>query len=581
MKPFSFFSRSLVGIAVAGLLGANLRAQDFETIAPKQPAPTGPGHIVNKEASKPLTAHGDNEVLVGQLKGVVLLADPKEVRPLGVSSPNTVVPGRVTLARRADFNNVIEPFLGKPVTMKSLAELTRGIVGFYRDHDRPVVNVYVPQQSITTGFVQVVVLESRLERVDATGEHWFSKKWLLHEVTLRPDEPISAREMRENLAWINRNPFLQSDFLLAPGDVPGTTDLLLRTQDRFPLRVYAGYENSGNQYTGEDRVLAGFNYGNLFGVGQQFSYQFTTSPDYNQFYAHAATYVIPLPWRHVLTFFGDYSSTHADLGSGLDSGGVNWQISGRYEIPLPSTAQFTESMNAGFDFKRSNNTLAFNVVSLFSTDTDVDQFVAGYQGNYVDGWGNTSFSANGYLSPGGLTTDNHDAQFVTQRAGARANYIYGQVALNRVTRLPMDFTWSVRGLLQESTGNLLPSEELGLGGYETVRGYDEREANGDNGFLLSTEVATPPVSIAQLFHNDDIKDQLQFFGFVDYGGTSLHQVTDSDSNPDTNLLGVGPGLRYVITPYLSLRFDYGFQLINTGFGTGKHGRGDIGVLVSY
>jgi hemolysin activation/secretion protein len=585
MKTGRTFGGTLFAAACAGYLASSspvqLRAQDFQHIGPKQPPSSGPGKVVNEEQTKGLAGHAGNEVLVGQLRGVFLVSSPKEVHEQGVTSKRSVEPGDVPFAGRPDFPVVVQPYLGQPVTMNSLAELTRSIVAYFRAHDRPVVNVYVPQQSITSGFVQIVVLESRVERIDATGEHWFAKDWLLHQVSLRPEEPISARKMRNDLAWINRNPFLQSDYLLAPGDTPGTSDILLRTQDRFPLRVYAGYENSGNQYSGEDRVLTGFNYGNLFGVGQQVSYQFTMSPTFHQFYAHSGTYIIPLPWRHLLTFFGSYSETHADLGNTLNSGGVNWQVSGRYEIPLPGTAHFTESVSGGFDFKRSDNALAFGVVSLFNTTTDVDQFVLQYQASYLDDYGSTLFNGTGYASPGGISADNSDNDFVTQRAGARDNYIYGQVGLNRVTRLPLDFTWTVRGLIQESTANLLPSEELGLGGYETVRGYEEREANGDDGFLVSTEVATPPVSLAGLFHIASIKDQLQFLGFVDYGGTSLHQAQPSDVNPNTNLLGIGPGLRYAITPYLSVRFDYGFQMITTGFGNGEHSRGNIGVLISY
>ena len=465
--------------------------------------------------------------------------------------------------------------------MKSLAELTRAIVAYYRAHDRPVVNVYVPEQSITSGYVQIVAVESHVEKVDATGALWFSNQNLRDEITLRPEDPISGNTLREDLNWINRNPFLQSDILMAPGNAPGTTDLLLRTQDHFPLRVYAGYEDSGNQFTGENRILTGFNYGNLFGVGQQVSFQFTSGEDVNKFYAHSGTYIVPLPWRHELTFFGSYAATNANLGSGINSGGVNWQVSARYEVPLPGTAQFSESVTGGFDFKRSNNSLAFGVLSLSNNNTDVDQFVLGYQASYLDEYGSTAVSATGFWSPGGITSYNDTPDFVMQRAGARNDYIYEQFTINRVTRLPFDFSWTVRGEIQESNANLLPSEQLGLGGYQTVRGYDEREVNGDSGFLVSTEVATPPVSIAEALGFPKIKDQLQFLGFVDYGGTSLHTVTPADTNPNTNLLGVGPGLRYVITPYVSLRFDYGFQLIDTGFDNRHNSRAHLGVLVSY
>jgi hemolysin activation/secretion protein len=582
MSPASLHRRwTAAYVSLLLLLGGHSRAQDFENIAPKEPLKTRPGHVVNENAH-PIAARGEGDVLVPQLKGVVLVADPKEVALNGVSSAYPIVPGKVALARRGDFNQVIEPYLGQAVTLKSLAQMTRAIVTYYREHDRPVVNVYVPQQNITTGFVQVVVQESRLEKVDATGQRWFSKGFLLSQLTLREDEPLSGRQMRDDLALINRNPFLQSDFLLAPGDAPGTTDVLLHTQDRFPLRPYLDYENSGNQFTGEDRYEAGFNYGNLFGLGEQVSYQYTQNGDANRFFAHAGTFIAPLPWHHLLTIFGDYSSTHTSLGDGLGAGGINWQVSGRYEIPLPSTAQLTHSVFFGGDFKRSNNALAFGVLSLFNTNTDVDQFVGGYQATYTDDYGSTFFSGTGFFSPGGISEYDSNGYYRSQRAGSRANYIYGQLVLDRTTRLPFDFTWTLRSLLQESDGNLLPSEQLGLGGYETVRGYDEREANGDNGYFLSTEIATPPVSIANLFGTKAVKDQLQFFGFVDYGGTSLHNTTPADVNPNVNLLSAGPGVRYTISPYLSVRFDYGFQMINTGFGpAGQHGRADLGILVSY
>ena len=268
------------------------------------------------------------------------------------------------------------------------------------------------------------------------------------EVRLRPEEPISGSQMNSDLAWINRNPFLQSDILMAPGDAPGTTDLLLRTQDRFPLRVYTGFEDSGNQYTGTDRILTGFNYGNLFGVGQQLSYQFTTGLDVNKFTAQSGTYIIPLPWRQQLTFFGSYANSFANLGPDLSSGGVNWQVSGRYEIPLPGNEHFTESVIGGFDFKRSNNDLIFGVASVSNVFTDVNQFVLSYQASNQDDYGSTSGSATVFWSPGGWSNNNDDdADYMATRADATANYTYGQVTLNRITRLPYDFTWTVRGEL--------------------------------------------------------------------------------------------------------------------------------------
>ncbi len=566
--------------AVAAVGGGHLYAQDFQHIAPKQPAKPGAGKVVN-EGSKQSISGGD-EVLVSELKGVELVSSASEVKPGGIRGPAEVEAPDVPLARTPEFSSVVEPYIGAPVTLKSLSQLTRDIISYYRDHDRPVVNVYVPQQAITSGYVQIVVVESKVEKVAASGAKWFSNDLLRDDLHLHAGEQIRGDELRDSLAWINRNPFLQSDVLMAPGSTPGTTDLMLRTQDRFPLRVYAGYEDSGNKFTGQDRAFAGFNYGNLFGLGQQFSYQYTQDPsDINKFTAHSATYIIPLPWQHQLTFFGSYASTDANLGSSFNSGGINWQVSGRYEIPLPSTGHFTESATVGFDFKRNNNNLLFDVATVSNSTTDVDQFVFGYAGALTDDLGNTSFTATGFYSPGGMSAYNDTGDFIQQRAESRDHYAYAQLTLDRITKLPLNFSWTIRGELQFADTNLLPSEQFGLGGYQTVRGYEEREVNGDNGYLLSTELATPPVSLFEAIGLSKIKDQLQFIGFVDYGGTSLHDETPADTNPNTNLLGVGPGVRYVITPYLSFRFDYGWQLIQTGFGDSEHSRGHVGVVISY
>ena len=91
-----------------------------------------------------------------------------------------------------------------------------------------------------------------------------------------------------------------------------TTDLMLRTQDRFPLRVYAGYEDSGNQFTGDDRIITGFNYGDLFHLGQQLSYQFTSGEDVKQVHGalghlhHPATVAAPVDlFRQLRQFVGE------------------------------------------------------------------------------------------------------------------------------------------------------------------------------------------------------------------------------------------------------------------------------------
>lgn len=72
----------------------------------------------------------------------------------------------------------------------------------------------------------------------------------------------------------------------------------------------------------------------------------------------------------------------------------------------------------------------------------------------------------------------------------------------------------------------------------------------------------PPVSLFSLLGLKrwaKAGDKLQLLGFADYGVGSNKRLLPGEKS-STVLFGAGPGLRYMIAPYLSVRADYGWQL---------------------
>ena len=572
--------------------------QSFEQIAPKVPAKNGD---VNGNASTqtgnqaqpsenppatpppPATKHGNgNPRLLANLKGLVFVPSRSQVTEKGVANVVGVKADGLPILQNADFQPVVGKYLGKPLDLNSLNQLVHDVVVYYRQHDRPIVDVSVPEQDVTSGVVQIVATEGRLGKVRFEGNRWFSTSTLSGDVRLHPDDPISGRIVSQDTAWLNANPFRQVDLVYTPGDKPGTTDIAFKTQDRLPLRGYVGYENSGNQYTGYNRWLAGFNWGNAFGLDQQVNYQFTTNDDYKMYNAQSGSWIIPLPWRHTLTFFGSYSQATPDTNNALfTQNGYSWQVSGRYTIPLPGTDTFNEEVVLGADFKRSNSNLFFGGSQVYNTLVDVDQAMIGYNASLTDHYGSTALNSSFFYSPGGITEYNHDAQFESSQAGAKSNYYYALLQLNRITKLPFEFSLATKFMGQVSNSTLIGSEQFGIGGYSTVRGYDERIVNGDSGAVFSNELRTPPVSIGQLFGDARATDQLQFMGFIDCGAVTNNKAITGPTSSST-LIGVGPGLRYVVNPYCSVRADYGLQLRNANVpGLTSKSRVELGVVLSY
>lgn len=566
----TFLLFTLVAAAVS-------QAQTYEQISPKTPPAPGAGATapaIPEPAAPAAAGTEDDRVLTPALRGLVFLSDPAAVKTGGVAEEGLHLAG-VPLLDTPAFREKLAARLNRPLTLGGLKEITRDAVLALRAADRPVVDVAAPEQNVRSGTIQLLVTVGRLGQVRAEGNRWFSSESLTSEVRIAPGAPIPGGALLDDLAWLNQNPFRRVDLVFARGAQPGETDVILSTQDRRPWRVYTGYDNSGTPLTDEDRLFAGFNWGDAFGLGHQLNYQFTTSPDFEKMVAHSGSYVVPLPWRHTLTVFGSHAKSQPDIPF-FNLDGVSWQLGARYRVPLGSWRGIEQAVSAGLDFKRSDNDLAFGGVSVFSQATDVAQLVLGYEASLADRFGATSLGLTVALSPGGIGGRNSDSDYATARADADAEYAYARLALERTTKLPAAFAWVVRGEAQLASTNLLGSEQLGFGGASSLRGYDEREVNGDGGFILVNELRGPSFSVVK-----GAADQLTPLVFLD-GGVAVVNDPLPGEERTRELLSTGLGLRYTLATNVIARADYGWQLRDSGVSpTGDNGRMHLSLTVAW
>ncbi len=559
------------------------RAQTYEQVAPKTPAvaavpalPEPPG------ADAPATA-ADDRVLVPVLRGLEFVANPDAGRRDPVAVEGLRITG-IALLETAEFRALATPYLGRPLTLRALNRLTRDVVIYFRRHGRPVVDVLVPEQNVSTGTVQILVVEGRLGRVRVEGNKWFTAGQISSAIRARPGEVIAGGPLLADIAWINGNPFRQVDLVFTRGSKPGETDVVLRTYDLRPLRLYTGYEDSGNALTGFDRVLLGVNWGNAFDRNEQLNYQLTASPDLEKLVAHSGSYIVPLAaWRHTLTVFGSYAESRPVLAGGLFAlDGRAWQAGARYRLPLASgSTASTRALTLGVDVKRSNNNLAFGGTRIFAAENDVIQGNAVFSASHPDLHGMTSGEFTLAVSPGGLTTGNRTRAYQAARSFARPDYVYARFELERRTKLPAGLFWITRGTAQLASANLLGSEQLGLGGASSLRGYEDREANGDDGFTLVNEIHFPPFPVVGAIARGRTNDRLDPLVFLDYGVVASHQRLPGEPQR-LELASAGLGFRYNLRGNFNLRAVYGWQLKPSGVSDlRRHQRGHVSAVLSF
>lgn len=520
----------------------------------------------------------DDTQLLASLKGVVVVARTLDVQKNGRSGVSGVLTEGVELPEKVQHS--LAQYLGQALSLSVLDQMVREAVVAFRASDMPVVDVLVPEQEINDGVLQLVVIEGRVGKVIVEGAKHTDPKFLEQQISLKRGQVLKESALLADLQWMNKNPFRQVDMIYSPGFEYGTTDLVLRTHDVKPLSFYVGVENSGNALMGDERFLAGFNWAGplFFSQENTLSYQYSSDFDFNKTEGHSVVWTSYLPWRHHLTLLGALVKQSIDTmaaGEVVNIGGEDQQGSIRYTIPIKGTGRWIHEAELGFDFKSSNSNLAFGGLEVFDTTTQILQFGLGYNIIQSDRWGATKIDNELIWSPGGLNGDNETEVFRSQRGGAEANYVYGRSAIERNVFLPKNWGLIVRAEGQLSSSNLLGSETLGAGGFDTVRGWEQRIVRGDQGFIANLELRTPSLSPANLLGFHNTQDGMQFLTFFDYGYVSA--VDSPEGAPDYFGMGsVGVGLRYQLDDNFSLRLDYGYQVLESNFDDGENGRFHFG-----
>jgi hemolysin activation/secretion protein len=632
-EPYVTPAREQVGLAGPTTLPANPRVLPQAGASPNtspqilpQAAPPIPGASESKIEGVPTPAPAapspaNDKVILPNLKGLVFIDNINELKKGGVSGSG-VNTGNMTMLDDKEIRDQLDAFIGKPLTRGTVQQLGTIIAEWYRQKKYPFVDVSVPAgQDVTNGVVQVVVAESRMGKLMTRGNYWFSDHLLERNVRVQPGERINIGDLEEDKNWINQNPFRLVNIVASRGDEPGVTDLTIDTVvEKFPVRGYVGYANSGTPALGHDRWNLGFIWGNAAWNDDQFSYQFQTSDDFwhnrqefngqevdPQFKSHTFNYAAALPWRDKIIVYGYLidASSKANLGPfnplRPTQGGEDFSMAVRYSGRLPSTRKFDEHYEVGFEFKSSGNNLVFEAIptrpSLGQSTTEVAQFVFEYDATERDDYGQTEVSNSLVWSPGGLTGLNNTAAFINQTAdpAIRDHYVYDHFVLTRVTGLPLGgdtakalgwfggVTAVTKFVAQVSNENLLPSEQLGAGGAASVRGYDERAANGAEGVEFSQEFRTPSFSLAKLLLKTDSpwNDQTQLGVFYDYG--DVFDKTQVPFAPSSiQLSSVGMGFHLLAGPDQNVRIDldYGFQLHKLPFANNDSQYGHVAVTIA-
>ena len=567
--------------AIFSALGAHSAlAQAIERNLPPPPVSTAP--VI---APPNIVASTADPAPIGPaLSGLVILGNSDPVNASAASGID------VSRTPRLEHDGGLRRFLGQPISRRLIAEIEAQIASTYRDQGYPFVSLSTPPQELTTGVLQIRVLEFRMGTKTVPGAREQDVPFIESRVRVAPGQEIGTVQLGQDLDWLDRYPYRSVTAVFTPGATPGQSDLQLQTTYAKPWTVYAGYSNSGSPLTSFDRYFAGFQT-IVPGLRDAIvSYQFTGSDNalFNDqapfssaanptYLSHAGRLIVPTLARQDVELSVDYVQTYEpvqDLFTRIDTVEANLA----YRAALSDFAAALPGEGViGIEAKSETSRAIFNNQNVAEHAINIYQGIIGWAYSGNDPWGRTLADATVHLSPGGLDSRNSVAAFKAFSNGRFVNDQYAYVSgdLTRFTRLPAVFGFKDLSLVNTLIGQYsavpLPlSEQAGLGGPTLVRGYTLDDGAADTALVSRNELHGPILPIG--LGGSAIAPYVFFDTAI-----GVNEATKKQEYPTST----GVAVDIQLGRHISASLDGAWALRNAGFTRTGNGMFDIKVTVSY
>ena len=212
------------------------------------------------------------------IKGLVFVSNERDInKDIGTAARGVVIED-LFVPKKEKFKNIMQQYIGMSLTMEELSRIKEEIVKYYVDYRYPLVTVLIPaSQDISSGNVQMLVLLSKLGKINVEGAKHSNPSNLKKQIVIKGGEIIDSSQVLDDVTWLDNDPFRSVDIIYEEGEKLGTTDIIINVNDRLPFRTYCGYELAGYRAAGSSRWKVGFNLGRLWRTDQQLNCEYITA----------------------------------------------------------------------------------------------------------------------------------------------------------------------------------------------------------------------------------------------------------------------------------------------------------------
>ncbi|MBD2436792.1 ShlB/FhaC/HecB family hemolysin secretion/activation protein [Nostoc sp. FACHB-110] len=463
-----------------------------------------------------------------------------------------------TVFSREELANATQEFIGKPITFAELLRASDKVTELYTKKGYISSGAFIPANQTFKArgsVVTIQVIEGSVESIEVRGLKRLQPDYVRSRIAVATGKPLNVNKLLQALQLLQLDPLIKNiSAELAAGSRPGTSVIDVRVAEAKTFNLQVSLNNNRVPSIGSFQRQIRLNQANLLGLGDGLSIGYGNTDGSNDV---DVSYTLPVnPYNGTVQFQYNYATSNVieEPFDVLGIEGESQDFAITFRQPIIQTP--TTELALGITANRRESDIGYLKPLIkqripFPSPGSVDGETRLSVLRFFQDW--TQRNSRQVIAARSQFSFGIDA-FDATNSGAPPNSTFfswrGQAQWVRL--LAPDTLFLLRADAQLADRALVPLEQFGLGGQQTVRGYRQDLLLTDNAFFVSAELRYPILRAPQL------GGVLQVTPFVDYG-TAYNSSNRADPDPNS-LASVGLGLLWQ-SERLNARLDWGIPLI--------------------
>ena len=429
---------------------------------------------------------------------------PQSPEPIPGKVPESIVVDRFefegnTAISSAELAVATKDFIGRRLTFAELFQARAAVTELYIKRGYITSGALIPPQKLQSGVVKIQVVEGGLESINVVGTRRLNPNYVRSRLAIATEKPLNRDRLLEALQLLQLNPLIKNiSAELAAGTQPGLNLLEVQISEAKTFNTQIGLDNNRAPSIGSFRRRLQVNQANLTGFGDGFNLGYSNTSGSNGIDLSYTRPINPRNGTLKLSYGLTVSNVVEPPFNRIDIAANSRYYELTYRQPLLQTPsqEFAVGVTAT---RQESDTSVLEIPFPLSPGADDRGRTRITALRFFQEWtkrnsreviaARSQFSLGLGIFNSTINKDAPDSRFLSWRGQAQW-----------VRLLAPDTLFLLRADVQLADRTLVPLEQFGLGGQESVRGYRQDLLLTDNGALASAEVRFPPRPYFQVEH---------------------------------------------------------------------------------